>query len=711
MNEFILADTPLKDYHNDCLGYAPFAKGVAEAIRKVAVEEGIVFGLFAPWGTGKTTCLNFIQQYIKEYEDQTIIVEFNPWWFSGDRDLLRQFFKELKIALGKRETLKNIADKIAMYGEAISAIPEPTGVAKTIGALFSTVKTRDVQVGELKKDISKELEKINKRIVIIIDDIDRLSGEEIRSMFRVIKSVADFPKTIYLLALDKSVVVRALEDIQRISGEDYLEKIIQVPLELPMPDRASIRNLFLEIINNIFMNTSEKLMDRTYFQNVFFDGIEPFLKTGRNVKRLTNALRLSYVAVENEVNIVDFLAIETIRVFIPEVYYLIRSNPDMFTGYIDMYSGCKKDDLIAFHNKWLGNINDTNKEILKDLLTRIFPKFKSTYENINYGADWKSEWRKSLNICSEDIFPIYFKFFIPEENMSNVQVLSTLSFTSEAEIFSKKLLEFSKIKRYDGSTMVSTFIERMEDYTEEDIPICDINNIFQSFFNVGDVLLTTEDVSQGMFGYGNDTRMIRIIFQLLKRYHNSDDRYNVLAESIQNGKATSIIVSIVTVLGQQHGKYSGTKQLDERTNQLISIEQVEKLELIALNKIKSDAEKGILINTPQLASILYRWRDWENKDAPRNWILKHNILIENQNIVNILVGFLQKVGSYGIGDRGSKIEWRYNLDKMKSFVDPGIIIHKCRQIFNQHPEWLTGIKLIAIETFINEYEKAARQKS
>jgi predicted KAP-like P-loop ATPase len=119
--------------------------------------------------------------------------------------------------------------------------------------------------------------------VSIIDDIDRLTAEEIRQLFRVIKAVADFPNVIYLLAFDKAIAIKALEQIQDLSGEDYLEKIIQVPFELPLPDKTSLRTLFFEKLGPIFADTPQESFDQTYWGNIFFEGVDHFINTPRDI--------------------------------------------------------------------------------------------------------------------------------------------------------------------------------------------------------------------------------------------------------------------------------------------------------------------------------------------------------------------------------------------------------------------------------------------
>ena len=321
-DSLLLADKPIVDPEHDRLGYATFARHLAESICKMAPPEGLVVAIYGPWGSGKTSLLNLVVHYLQEKpeSEQPIIVRFNPWWFSGHEDLTKRFFAQLQAVLSKSEVMEKLRKKLAIFAELISEAPIPyASIAKTVADLLE-----DKDVFELKTDITKALKEQQKRIWVIIDDIDRLTSDEIRQLFRLIKAVADFPNIVYLLAFDREVVVKAVEQMQDSSGEAYLEKIVQVPFELPLPDKTSLRKLLFERLQAILADIPDELFDQTYWGNVYLDGIEHFITTPRDIIRLTNTLSVTYPAVKGEVNPVDFIAVETLRVFCPLAYDIIR---------------------------------------------------------------------------------------------------------------------------------------------------------------------------------------------------------------------------------------------------------------------------------------------------------------------------------------------------------------------------------------------------
>jgi len=695
----VLADVPLKTPEQDKLGFAPFAKRVASVIKRMDVKESVVFGIYGKWGSGKTTFLNFLTHYLNN-DNSVIIVRFNPWWFSGKEKLLLQFFSNLSRTLGRSDKLKEVVDKLKLFLKFLKPLPYVKEAIDVINELTS--QTLD----EIKEGICKYLEELRNKIVVLIDDIDRLTAEEIRELFTIIKAIADFPNTVYILSFDKEVVSRALEKVQEGKGEDYLEKIVQVPIELPLAEKILIRRILFEELDAVLAETPKELFDPTYWGNVYWDGIDSFISTVRDVKRLTNALRMTYPSVKGEVNVVDFIAIEALRVFCPEVYTVIRNNPNMFCGHSEssIYTGSQYlvESLKRFHEGWLSSLSlsDDLKRNIKDLLKRLFPKLEGVFGDVHYGPEWEREWRKKYRVCSKEIFSRFFTFSVPSDDLSRYEVETILASLTKGESFSKHLKNFSTQIRRDGSTKVSVFLERMEDYTSE-IPQDHIPAVVETFFNVGDELIIPEDESKGFFiPWGNDIRMGRIIWQLLKRYDEKDKRFEILKRAFEKGQAISMMVKEITTFWQQHGKYGETKKSDKDV--LLEEKHIEVLQGIVLNKIREISKDDKLLKTSLLPSVLYHWKEWGDEAEAREWLNK--IVSSNEGLPILLSKFLQKTQSVGMNDRVTRVHWRLNPNWLKEFVDLDFLEKRCKEILSNEEivSKLDEIAKLAISQFLKE---------
>ena len=256
----------------DELNRRPFADALLNVIRGYKGQDCIVLALYGAWGTGKTSILKTVKAQLdsSETDGQTILFCFNPWNFSGQNQLISQFFEQLKKQFDELEkagakykqilaTLSGIGSKLLLYSKTIapllSLIPIPgmEAVKGVIGVMAGVQEQKEesLTLATQKKDLDdcfKKLTDIGARMLIVMDDIDRMSNVEIRQVFQLVKLFADFPSTIYLLAFDRDVVVRALEEVQQGSGLAYLKKVIQASFEVPPSSDIEIERILYQRI-------------------------------------------------------------------------------------------------------------------------------------------------------------------------------------------------------------------------------------------------------------------------------------------------------------------------------------------------------------------------------------------------------------------------------------------------------------------------------
>ena len=258
-------DQPIKSCSEDILGREKFAKALAEAIHSYKDPESIVIGLFGDWGSGKTSILNMtiesIENTTKDLAERPIITRFNPWLYSDQEKLFVQFFEHLSKILKRSDYAKN-AEEAGKKLEKYANIFKPLSLVPTIGPIASLVSELLSKAGDAsqawadlkeqdlistKDEIVELLKDQSNKIIVVMDDIDRLNNKEIRQIFQLIKSIADFQNTIYLLAFDKKVVIKALSQVQEGQGSEYLEKIVQIPFEVPQIDKFEINKYFKSV--------------------------------------------------------------------------------------------------------------------------------------------------------------------------------------------------------------------------------------------------------------------------------------------------------------------------------------------------------------------------------------------------------------------------------------------------------------------------------
>ncbi|KAF3889063.1 MULTISPECIES: KAP family NTPase [Nostocales] len=541
-------DTPLIKPEEDRLGYASFAKHLADSICKMDFPEGFAIAVYGSWNSGKSTLLNFVVHYLKQKpeDEQPIIVPFNPWLFSGHQDITRRFFDQLQDVLSAVTAVpKGLRERIADVAKAIAEIPLP--YAQAGKAVASLVDDKQKEAPELKEDVEDTLTQQHRRIVITIDDIDRLCAEDIQQLFRLLKAIPNFTNVVYLLVCDKKSIIKSLADERGPSGEEYLDRIIQMAFEIPSPDKTSLRKLLFEKLNNIIGDTAKPLFEPTRWSQIYFQGIDYFITNLRDIVRLTDTLTVSFPVVEGEVNPVDFIALESLRVFCPLAYEIILKNRDAF-----IKSDLALENLTNFYNFWLAQLPEEDKQPVKNLLMFLFPKLEVIWGDYSvYSEQQKLEWQEKRRICCPENFPIYFCLNLSTSELSHTQIEAILSSACNAKAFGQKLIELSHQKRQDGTTQVRAFLEKLEDYAEKVIPNHCISLVIEALFDVGEELLSPEDGADTMFDFSNEVIIHRLLTQLLFRL-DEPTRFDVLKTAMSQGKALSIIeIEIETLTNQQ----------------------------------------------------------------------------------------------------------------------------------------------------------------
>src|SRR5215203_7540452 len=122
------SDQPLDDPADDRLGYALFAERLAASVQTMIPTRGLVIALYGAWGSGKSTVLGFVEHYLRQKPvvEQPLVVNFNPWWFSGQENLTRQFFNQLLASLDSGDSrTEQLRERLADFAELVSKVPIP----------------------------------------------------------------------------------------------------------------------------------------------------------------------------------------------------------------------------------------------------------------------------------------------------------------------------------------------------------------------------------------------------------------------------------------------------------------------------------------------------------------------------------------------------------------------------------------------------------
>lgn len=463
-------DRPLSSKSDDKLNRATFAERVAEVLRGLPKGAALIVGIHGPWGDGKTTVLNMLQADL-DADGSTATVEFNPWRFTDEPAMLAGFFRVLAGVIRAKLTTKgeDIAGWVEKLGRYASVVDDRFGKAGEVAGAKA-----EASLEGLRSRLSDALAKADKRIVVLVDDIDRLDKHETHTLFRLIKACADFPNVCYVLAFDDVAVAKSLGERygagDEASGRAFLEKIIQVPLRLPVAMREDLRSLCFEQVDQAISTAGIELTkeDVGGFVSGFDRGISIRLDTPRAAKRYGNGLMFALPMLKGEVNIVDLLLIEAVRAFHPAIYDIIRANHDEFSG-VELGHGRRGHDgprAAALLKPVVDALPTEEQEAIKSLLKGLFPRLRSAYGGGGYGSDWLSPWAKAKRICSPDYCPRYFSYSVPKSDVRNSEMEAL--YTKAAKGLASEVS--ADIMAYFTGSKAKRVIERMRQQEENTAP-------------------------------------------------------------------------------------------------------------------------------------------------------------------------------------------------------------------------------------------------
>jgi KAP family P-loop domain len=495
--QFYSSDQPITGRREDRFDRWPFAQRIAETIARRRETSSLVIGIYGPWGDGKTSVLRLMEEALKD-NDSAIVMHFNAWLFESESHLIVSFFRSLSDALGRKlaKKARQIGRIMEQYGSLLSVASigpvKPGEAAQQVGRALSTIRLED-----LKSKFQKILENAESRVVVLVDDIDRLEPREIQAIFKLVKLSGDFDKISYVLAFDDGVVAKALGEKygSEKSGREFLEKIIQVPLHLPPVARTALRKLIFEGIDAVLSENGFELtsQDEYEFTDAFVTGLEVRLKTPRQAKRYSNALAFCMPILKGEVHPVDQMLIEGVRVFYPGLYDAVRSNPAVCLGrcLTRERQDWKKRCLVVFERN-LEELDPTEQPAARALLQTLFPRLKAIFGNTSYGSEWDVQWTRRRRICSEQYFARYFQYAVPSGDLPDAAVSEFLKFAeSSVEATSEKIREYALLKA------IPTLVTKLR-LLEKTINTAAANNLAKAIVQHGELFPKDESIFGGL---------------------------------------------------------------------------------------------------------------------------------------------------------------------------------------------------------------------
>ena len=595
---------------------------LSREIKSYKNEDSLTIGIVGKWGSGKTSFINMVLENFEENDDY-IIIKFNPWNISSRKQLISDFFLQLSNNIEKKGSNEIIGaigkslGTLSKFFKPLGFIP-PLSVLSTIRDITEKasefineyVESEKEDLKSLKDNINNKLTNLNKKIIIVIDDIDRLCDEEIREMFQLVKSIADFKNTIYILSYDREIVTKALDKTQQGKGEEYLEKIVQVPLVLPYISKNDLDKIFINRLN-IIINIPDEEYDNSYFSEIYYNGLAENFENLRDIERYMNVFSLGINLAREELNINDYIVITLIKVFEPDLYEYIKNNKEYFSGTkFDEFLNKDKKEILTELERIYEKLKKLEKRKIKRLMEVVFPKLEVT----TYDEGFIDIWGKTRRIATPVYFESYFRLDFPEDEIKKSEIKKFREFSTEEDLI--KIFNINNKKRI---RLLELLIEEIEEISDKKAII-----LLKFIFSIADEL--KYEGSKGIFAFMENPqyKITRIFYKMLN--NSNRNQYKIMEELFKYDKSSlQLLFSVLEMLNDSFLKKNLESEYGIEENQLIILRD------IAVTKILKESEKSEKIESG-LLNILYAMKrlrsEEEAKKVFKNYLKNKNLLID-----------------------------------------------------------------------------------
>jgi predicted KAP-like P-loop ATPase len=541
-------DRPINRLDEDRLHRRAFAEQVASYIHSAPAGHGLVVSAMAPWGNGKTSFMNMVVDELGKTGE--LVVRFNPWMFSGTEQLVARLLGEIRSVLlsAHEKRYDTAAEALGRYGDALALAGDIpiVGAAAKAGRLALLAGRRATEhkrkiSGETPRKVRDAIDQAlrtgDRRIVVVIDDVDRLDDQEIREVVRLVRLVADFPNTVYLLAFDRARVEAALGP----DGAAYLEKIVQLPIDLPAISPDDLLSLLFQELDAAIADLPTGPFDSSEWQNVFGLALRPLFRSLRDVRRYVNAVPLAVLSVGTEVSLTDVLALEALRVLLPTTYARLVAAAGALT-----YVGSGLEDVFgpetrkAMHQAAMNDALEAgqNSENVKAFCRIVFPASRRFFENYHFGPDFAQRWRRERRVANAEILGIYLSRRIPEDAPPPSEIALMFEALPEPSRLSQLFAALSPEQVENSLGLLEAYEEEFTTASAAALPV------------ILDQLPRLRTGRGGRFGWGAEMAVYRLVLRIVRRLPETE-RLAAVKTAFETTTSLSAKLALIQVVGPE----------------------------------------------------------------------------------------------------------------------------------------------------------------
>ena len=690
----------------DRLGFRYVANQLASSLLTQATSHGLVMSIEGHWGSGKSSLVNLLaDELTNDRVGAPVIVRFEPW-LVGDRDgMLVELMSDLAAAVesiqatdkGPGKHLKDETEKLAgqlrVYASQLSGQAAP--IARLLGIIgfpsgelagraFDAVSatasalepSKPLQM--IKGELIEGLRNLSQRIVVIIDDLDRLEPAEAAEIMRLIRAVADFPNVVYVLCYDPKILGNSIEKTVAVdSGTDFLEKIVQVRFNVPQPEAFDLRRWFLEECLAFYNSIPGDQLSEDQTRRLHsVCGVEGgLLKTPRDVVRALNAIKLYWPPIHDNVDFADLVWLQMVRIENENLYSWIEDYLVEYSAISDgaIINESAKIERAKELKKYVteGNIGSPRslwefKEFIPGLRQGSNIEDKDLLFDLDNSAEIAS-FERDRRLGSPQHSRYYFSFAKPAGALDDADLYSFISLAEIGEDLEEFSAALIQQRRPQGGTKFDLLIDRLNSRGPELLPDSAVPSILMALANCMDT--AGLESGKGDWGVRWSWRSANRLFEKLLTKLAPDVRSNIIRSIFASGKAIGWLVS-EPIRDEifSHGRYGDRTKPEE--NRLFTGEELDEAIHLLLERFKS-TDRHRILDAPEVLQILYGWKQAGDEAGVLEWV---------QEQLTTDAGLLKLLSGCRGWSQSDKTYYPLNRRDLKNFMDFDAALERLRGI-------------------------------
>lgn len=647
-------DSPIESLEQDELSRGNYVQNVCRILRSPPLNESNVFAIYGEWGSGKTSVKNLVKKQWEKDLTAPLVIEFNPWAFSSQKEVMAAFFEQVGKGIGQKPGGKKVAEsfqKLGLYLNVgvhlsilglLSASIWTLPVTPMVALLWSISKTtkgltnfskelkelHTKSLEEIQAQLKSDLEDFNRLILIVIDDLDRIGGDQLLTVFQIVRQNARLRSVNYLLLMDRATVDQQLS--KQNVGDKYIEKIVQFEFTLPHVSSSQLKDFLRKGFTTI-LDDKAKQIDWARWELYWSPALERIFTTMRRVKRFLHTFRF-YVRMFDgnstlEVDPVDLFMLEAIRLHAPEVHKNMATECRVAIGShvnlsLAMLSSMRHDEK-PFRQEILETLRKSCPEDrwteIEALIKALFPQIGST--NPTFDDD---EWVRDGRICHPLFYDTHFQLEVPKKQLSQNEISGFINaINSGAELA-------NDLQRLCDKSSFHEVLRRLQcNHTKIEIQY--LSNLLSILWDEDERIAAEHGVKQDMYGRDACQGFTRFF---IRNNVPAEKRSEIMIKALKQSR------SVYPVARFWRTEDHGLKKEPSNSNLSFSADTILPLRIAVVDRLKEAAADGRLLKNPDILSLLYNWADLPDIGDRKEWIERQ--IKDDDKLLTFLVGMIAK---------------------------------------------------------------------